>query len=81
MYGIHVQESVLAAGDTKAGCTIHYVSAEIDGGGIIAQSIIDVLPNDTPESLSLRVQQAEKQLLPLTIKQLLGSSNNQIQQC
>ena len=76
MYGIHVQEAVLAAGDQKAGCTIHYVSAEIDGGNIIAQSAIDVLPDDTAESLSLRVQQAEKQLLPLTIKQLIASYNN-----
>jgi phosphoribosylglycinamide formyltransferase-1 len=71
MYGVHVQKAVLEAGDKKAGCTVHYVSAEIDGGSIIAQSSIDILPNDTPETLSARVQQAEKQLLPKTIKQLI----------
>ena len=64
MYGIRVQEAVLAAGDKEAGCTVHYVSAEVDGGRIIAQSIVGVESNDTPESLAQRVQQAEKQLLP-----------------
>ena len=74
MYGIRVQESVLAAGDTLAGCTVHYVSAEVDGGHIIAQATIDVLPDDTPETLSLRVQEQEKLLLPRTIKTILYNS-------
>ena len=74
MYGIHVQEAVLAAGDTVAGCTVHYVSAEVDGGHIIAQATIDVLPDDTPQTLSLRVQAQEKQLLPRTIKTILYNS-------
>jgi phosphoribosylglycinamide formyltransferase-1 len=74
MYGIRVQESVLAAGDTVAGCTVHYVSAEVDGGNCIAQATIDVLPNDTPETLSQRVQEQEKQLLPRTIKTILYNS-------
>ena len=71
MYGIRVQESVLAAGDTEAGCTVHYVSAEVDGGSIIAQATVPVLPDDTAESLSARVQQEEKRLLPRTISTLL----------
>lgn len=70
MYGIHVQEAVLAAGDTEAGCTVHYVSAEVDGGEIIAQTTVKVLPDDTPETLSQRVQQAEKRLLPQVIAEL-----------
>ena len=75
MYGIHVQQAVLAAGDTQAGCTVHYVSAEIDGGNIIAQTPVEVLPDDTPESLAARVQQQEKILLPQTIKILLTQIN------
>ena len=71
MYGIRVQEAVLAAGDTTAGCTVHYVSAEVDGGSIIAQTTVPVLPNDTPDSLVARVQQEEKQLLPRTIEAIL----------
>ena len=70
MYGIHVQEAVLAAGETEAGCTVHYVSAEVDGGSIIAQATVSVEPEDTPESLSLRVQQAEKALLPRVVGEL-----------
>ena len=72
MFGIRVQEAVLAAGDKEAGCTVHYVSAEVDGGGIIAQSVVAVEPNDTPESLSKRVQQAEKELLPKIVGELRG---------
>ena len=71
MYGIHVQEAVLAAGETEAGCTIHYVSTEVDGGSIIAQATVNIEQNDTPESLSLRVQQAEKTLLPKVVGKLI----------
>ena len=70
MYGIYVQESVLAAGDTEAGCTVHYVSAEIDGGAIIAQSRVPVLPDDTPHTLAARVQQQEKILLPRIVGEI-----------
>ena len=70
MYGIRVQEAVLAAGDKEAGCTVHYVSAEVDGGKIIAQSIVEVQSDDTPESLAQRVQQAEKELLPQVVGRL-----------
>ena len=74
MYGIRVQEAVLVSGDTLAGCTVHYVSAEVDGGHIIAQATIDVLPDDTPQTLSQRVQEQEKLLLPRTIKTILYNS-------
>ena len=71
MYGIHVQEAVLAAGEKETGCTVHHVSAEVDGGSIIAQATISVEPQDTAESLSLRVQQAEKVLLPKVVGELV----------
>lgn len=70
MYGIHVQEAVLAAKEQEAGCTVHYVSAEIDGGSIIAQAKVDVLPEDTPETLAQRIQEQEKILLPRVIDEL-----------
>ena len=74
MYGIRVHEAVLDAGERQSGCTVHYVSAEVDGGTIIAQSIVDVLSNDTPETLAQRVQQAEKNLLPRVIGDLLSNA-------
>lgn len=70
MYGIHVQEAVLAAGDKVAGCTVHYVSAEVDGGSIIAQATVVVEDNDTADSLAQRVQKQEKLLLPQVIGEL-----------
>ena len=70
MYGLRVHEAVLAAGEQQSGCTIHYVSAEIDGGSIIAQSSVPVMPDDTPETLAQRVQQAEKNLLPSVVGDL-----------
>ncbi len=70
MYGIRVQEAVLAAGDKVAGCTVHFVSAEIDGGCIIAQSSVNVEETDTPETLAERVQEQEKILLPRIIGEL-----------
>jgi phosphoribosylglycinamide formyltransferase-1 len=48
------------------------VSAEVDGGRIIAQSIVSVQASDTPETLALRVQQEEKKLLPQIIGRLLA---------
>jgi phosphoribosylglycinamide formyltransferase-1 len=70
MYGIHVHEAVLAAKESVTGCTVHYVSATIDGGEIIAQSIVEVTEIDTPDSLASRVQVAEKLLLPSVICKL-----------
>jgi phosphoribosylglycinamide formyltransferase-1 len=71
MYGHFVHEAVLAAGEEQSGCTVHYVTAEVDGGAIIAQSIVPVMGDDTPDSLAQRVQLAEKILLPQVIGELL----------
>lgn len=70
MYGIHVQEALLAAKDTIAGCTVHYVSTDVDGGNIIAQATVDVKDTDTADTLSMRVQAQEKELLPRVIEKL-----------
>lgn len=74
MYGIHVQEAVIAAGETETGCTVHYVCAEVDGGSIIAQTTLNIAPQDTAETLSLRVQQAEKVLLPKVLGELVKAN-------
>ena len=74
MYGVHVQEAVLAAGDRMAGCTVHYVSAEVDGGSIIAQATVAVEDNDTADTLAQRVQIEEKLLLPQVIRELKKTS-------
>lgn len=55
MYGIHVHEAVIAAGEKKSGATVHYSDGGIDTGKIILQRELDVLPNDTPETLQQRI--------------------------
>lgn len=67
MYGHHVHEAVLAAGDRQTGCTVHFADPEYDHGPILAQSLVDVLPGDTAETLAERVQAAERMLYPEAI--------------
>ncbi len=71
MYGRHVHEAVLKAGETESGCTVHQVTEKYDEGPILAQSKVPVLPTDTPESLAARVLEQEHILYPSTIQQLL----------
>ena len=64
-YGLHVHEEALKYGVKLSGATVHFVSAECDGGPIIAQKSVAVLENDTPETLQRRImEQAEWKLLP-----------------
>ncbi|QDV90026.1 Phosphoribosylglycinamide formyltransferase [Phycisphaerae bacterium RAS2] len=67
MYGRHVHEAVLAAGDSETGATVHWVDNEYDHGGVIAQARCPVQAGDTPDALAERVQALERELLPRTI--------------
>lgn len=67
MWGHHVHESVLAAGDRESGCTVHRVSNVYDAGEILAQRRVPVLPGDTPDTLAARVFAAECDLYPRII--------------
>jgi phosphoribosylglycinamide formyltransferase 1 len=68
MYGHHVHEAVLAAGESESGCTIHITDEEYDHGPIILQRSVPVLPNDTPDTLAERVQVAEREAFPEAIR-------------
>ena len=64
-YGLHVHEKALEYGVKLTGATVHFVSEECDGGPIVSQKAVEVLPDDTPEVLQRRVmEQAEWKLLP-----------------
>jgi phosphoribosylglycinamide formyltransferase-1 len=65
--GLRAWEQALTAGDSVAGCTVHYVDEGVDTGDIIAQAEVDVLPGDTPESIHARIQEAEHVLYPEVI--------------
>ncbi|WP_405222505.1 phosphoribosylglycinamide formyltransferase [Lentisalinibacter sediminis] len=62
--GLHTHRRVLAAGDPVHGCTVHFVSDELDGGPAVIQARVPVLPGDDEASLSARVQAAEHIIYP-----------------
>lgn len=66
--GLRAWEQALEAGETVAGCTVHYVDEGVDTGPIIAQAEVDVMPDDTAETLHARIQDAEHILYPEVIK-------------
>lgn len=66
--GLGTYKRVLESGDKEHGTTVHYVTEELDGGPIIAQSKTMILSSDTPESLKNRVQKLEHQLYPYIIQ-------------
>jgi len=68
-YGLHVHEEALKKGVKVSGATVHFVTAECDAGPIILQKAVDVLEDDTPESLQLRImEQVEWKILPQAVK-------------
>ncbi|MCD7858459.1 MAG: phosphoribosylglycinamide formyltransferase [Clostridiales bacterium] len=68
-YGLHVHEKALAYGVKVSGATVHFVSAVCDGGPIILQKAVDVLPEDTPETLQRRImEECEWKLLPKAVQ-------------
>ena len=69
--GLHTHRQALAAGVRLHGCSVHFVTPELDGGPIIAQAAVPVLPGDDEERLAARVLAAEHRLYPLVLR-LLG---------
>lgn len=75
-YGLHVHEAVLEYGVKITGATTHFVNEIPDGGKIIMQKAVEVLPNDTPETLQKRVmQEAEWIILPKSVDLVAGGEN------
>lgn len=66
--GLHVQRQALDAGVRLSGCTVHYVTGDLDGGPIIAQAAVPVLPDDTEKALSARILRQEHRLYPLVVR-------------
>lgn len=66
-YGIRVHTAVIEYGAKVSGCTVHFVDDHYDHGPIVAQSVVEVLPDDQPEDLAARVFDAECHLYPATL--------------
>lgn len=67
MYGHRVHQAVLASGARESGATVHLVDEVYDRGEVLGQARVPVLPDDTPQTLSARVREAEHRLLPAAV--------------
>ena len=68
--GLNVVERAMEAGETVTGCTVHYVNEELDGGEIIMQGEVPILPDDSVETLTKAIQRKEYAILPVAIDSL-----------
>ncbi len=69
-YGLKVHAAAIEYGVKRSGATVHFVSADVDGGAIIMQRTVQVKDNDTPESLQARILKKEHTMLPTCVKLL-----------
>jgi len=65
--GLHTHARVLAAGEREHGCSVHFVTEELDGGPVVLQARVPVLGGDTEQTLSARVQAQEHRIYPMVI--------------
>jgi phosphoribosylglycinamide formyltransferase-1 len=65
--GLHAQQQAIDAGARVTGCTVHFVTPEVDAGPIIAQAAVPVLAGDTAERLEARILRQEHRLYPLVV--------------
>ena len=68
--GLHAVEQAINAGETVTGCTVHYVNEDLDGGEIIMQGEVPILPDDDVQSLTKAIQRKEYAILPVAIDSL-----------
>lgn len=66
--GLHTHQRVIEAGDAEHGCSVHFVTEELDGGPLVVQAVLPVRAGDTAESLAERVHQQEHRIYPLAMR-------------
>ena len=66
--GLNAVQQALDSGDMVTGCTVHYVTEELDSGDIICQEEVQIFPHDTVQSLTKVIQQREYEILPRAIE-------------
>ena len=76
--GLHTHAAALAAGDTEHGCSVHEVTADLDGGPVLGQARLAVLPGDSPETLAARVLQLEHALYPAVLRRFAGGDRRPV---
>ena len=68
--GLNTHQRALEDGEKEHGCSVHFVTSELDGGEVIGQASVAILPDDTPESLAERVLTEEHKLYPQVVEAL-----------
>lgn len=76
--GLHTHTRALEAGDSQAGCSVHLVSDELDGGEVLGQAQVAVMAGDTPETLAARVLIAEHQLYPRVLNRFVSRGSDPV---
>ncbi len=71
MYGKHVHDAVVKAGESKTGITIHYVNNNFDEGEIIAQFETTIIPGDTADTVASKIHELEMKWFPVIVERLL----------
>lgn len=66
--GLHTHQRALQANEKEHGCSVHFVTEELDGGPVVLQGVIPILQDDTPESLAQRVHTQEHRIYPLAVR-------------
>ncbi|WP_166358991.1 phosphoribosylglycinamide formyltransferase [Pseudomonas akapageensis] len=66
--GLHTHQRALEAGEREHGCSVHFVTEELDGGPLVVQAVIPVELDDTPETLAQRVHTQEHRIYPLAVR-------------
>jgi len=74
MYGMHVHEAVIAAGEKESGITIHYVNEKFDEGEHIFQARCEITTTDTPETLAQKIHELEHRYFPQVVEQVVVQS-------
>ena len=74
--GLHTHERALEAGDSHGGCSVHLVTAQLDGGPLLGQTAVAIMPGDTAETLAARVLLAEHQLYGRCLAALVSAASS-----
>lgn len=76
--GLNTHARAIQAGDTASGCTVHEVTAELDGGPILGQARVPIRPGDTPDDLAQRILPLEHRLYPEVLRRYAAGDRSPI---
>jgi phosphoribosylglycinamide formyltransferase-1 len=77
--GLHTHARAIEAGESHAGCTVHEVTAELDGGPILGQAKIKIAPEDTAETLAAKILPLEHALYPAVLRRFAVNDRTRVE--